>query len=289
MTSYREYTESLRIGTVDFVSPDEIKVVLDIETPDNMSLNTGVPRPFPRVNGYVLVPSDDGYLVGQVEWISIEKSPHPQRRGFKDFGLIDLPYPLRKMSIKPVGTLRSKAPDANNEPRYEFKRGTEAFPTVGDSVLLPTTLQLKDIVESGERRSVKIGTSVLAANADVTIDPNKLFGRHCAVLGNTGSGKSCTVAGLIRWSLEEASRVCAESGRDKLNARFIILDPNGEYSRAFAQNSESLSPHIFRVGESSNEPVKQLNVPLWLWNSAEWCAFTQASEKAQRPLIKAIA
>ena len=69
-----EYIESLHIGTVEFVSPDEIKVSLDIEAPDSVALNTGTPRPFPRVNGYVLIPSDEGYLVGQVEWLTIERS-----------------------------------------------------------------------------------------------------------------------------------------------------------------------------------------------------------------------
>lgn len=61
------YVDSLRIGSIDFVSPDEIKVLLDIEAPDSIALNTGTPRPFPRINGYVLIASDDGYLVAQVE------------------------------------------------------------------------------------------------------------------------------------------------------------------------------------------------------------------------------
>ena len=51
-----EQAGSLRIGAVDFVSPDEIKVALDIEAPESVALNTGGPRPFPRVNGYLLVP-----------------------------------------------------------------------------------------------------------------------------------------------------------------------------------------------------------------------------------------
>src|SRR5215207_2611833 len=103
-----EYAESLQIGTVESVAPDEIKVSLDIEAPESVALNTGTPRPFPRVNGYVLIPNDDGYLVGQVEWLTIERSAYPKRRGMADFGLVDLPYPLRKLSLNPVGTLRKK-------------------------------------------------------------------------------------------------------------------------------------------------------------------------------------
>ena len=75
-----EQAGSLRIGAVDFVSPDEINVALDIEAPESVALNTGGPRPFPRVNGYLLVPVDDGFLVGQTEWITVERSPFPKRR-----------------------------------------------------------------------------------------------------------------------------------------------------------------------------------------------------------------
>lgn len=275
------YADSLRIGSIDFVSPDEIKALLDIEAPEAVALNTGTPRPFPRINGYMLVPSDEGYLVAQVEWITIERSQYPKRKGMQDFGLVDLPYPLRKMSLNPLGCLKYDGKLSSGEDRYTFRRGVEAYPTVGDAVLLPTQSQLRAIVESGDNRRVKIGVSPLAANAEVKIDPDRLFGRHLAVLGNTGSGKSCSVAGLIRWSMDEARKAC--NGADP-NARFIVLDPNGEYANTFRDMSKV---RVFAVEPS--EGVEQLQVPLWFWNSAEWSAFTQASAKAQRPtLIQAL-
>lgn len=273
------HAESLRIGTVDFISPDEVKVMLDIEAPDSVALNAGGVRPFPRVNGYVLMPVDDGYLVGQIEWMTIERSAFPKRRGMQDFGLIDLPYPLRKMSLNPLGTLRKQA---GLEESYRFRRGADALPSVGSAVLLPTEKQLRSIVESGERRHVRIGTSPLAANAIVSLDPDRLFGRHLAVLGNTGSGKSCSVAGLIRWSLE-AAKAKRQDG-SKPNSRFIVLDPNGEYTRAFAGSDTEVKARIFKVSPEEGELA--LKVPLWFWNSAEWASFTQASAKTQRPLLK---
>lgn len=271
------YADSLRIGTIDFVSPDEIKVLLDIEAPDGVALNSGTPRPFPRINGYVLIPSDDGHLVAQVEWITIERSQYPKRKGMQDFGLVDLPYPLRKMSLNPLGVLAYESKDANGNDVYRFRRGVESYPTVGDAVLLPTQNQLRAIVESGDNRHVLIGTSPLAANAEVRIDPDRLFGRHLAVLGNTGSGKSCSVAGLIRWSMDEARK--ARSDADP-NARFIVLDPNGEYANTFSDMSKV---RVFAVEPSAG--VEQLQIPLWFWNSAEWGAFTQASAKTQRPTL----
>jgi hypothetical protein len=271
-----EQAGSLRIGAVDFVSPDEIKVALDIEAPESVALNTGGPRPFPRVNGYLLVPVDDGFLVGQTEWITVERSPFPKRRGMQDFGLVDLPYPLRRLRLNPLGTLRA----GPNDGGYVFRRGADALPSVGAAVVLPTETQLRSIVESGERRRVKIGTSPLAGDAQVCVDPNRLFGRHLAVLGNTGSGKSCSVAGLIRWSLEQAQQARSE-GRP--NARFIVLDPNGEYSRAFSKGDPTVQARIFKMNPADGELA--LKVPLWFWNSAEWCSFTQASAKTQRPTL----
>ncbi|HFH3443552.1 ATP-binding protein [Pseudomonas aeruginosa] len=270
------YADSLRIGTIDFVSPDEIKVLIDIEAPDGVALNTGTPRPFPRINGYVLIPSDEGHLVAQVEWITIERSQYPKRKGMQDFGLVDLPYPLRKMSLNPLGCLVYEGSGADGKENYRFRRGVESYPTVGDAVLLPTQNQLRAIVESGDNRRVLIGSSPLAANAKVMVDPDRLFGRHLAVLGNTGSGKSCSVAGLIRWSMDEASK--ARGGAP--NARFIVLDPNGEYANTFRDMSKV---RVYAV--EPGERVEQLQIPLWFWNSAEWGAFTQASAKTQRPTL----
>lgn len=265
-----EHSASLRIGAVEFVSPDEIKVALDLEAPDGIAANAGIPRAFPRINSYVLVATESGHIVAQVEWIAVERSPFPKRKGFQDYGLVDLPFPLRKMRVNPLGVLKTDGSD------FIFKRGVHGFPSVGEPVLIPTDEQLRAIIESGERKRVKIGTSPMAANADVCVDPDRLFGRHLAVLGNTGSGKSCSVAGLIQWSIA-ASKTASDDSDKPPNARFIVLDPNGEYSKVFQD-----AGRVFKVGDSTNP----LQVPLWFWNSAEWCSFTQASARAQVPLLK---
>ncbi|MBB1270390.1 ATP-binding protein [Shewanella sp. SR44-3] len=271
-----EQGEQLRVGTVDFVSPNEIRAVLDIDSPDSVALNAGTPRNFPRVNSYVLVSCDNGYLVGQIEWLAVERSPYPKQRDIQDFGLVNLPFPQKKISLNPVGTL--KRISKKGVDYFKFQRGSESFPTIGSSILLPTDLQLRSIIESGNNRRVIIGQSPLANNANVAVDPDRLFGRHIAVLGNTGSGKSCSVAGLIQWSLEAAMESEA-----KPNARFIVLDPNGEYTRALGPDTK-FKGRVFKV--EANEGENQLQVPSWFWNSAEWASFTQASPKAQLPLLK---
>lgn len=275
ITTPIEHLASLRVGTVEYISPDRIEVQLDIESPDSVALNTGTPRNFPRINSYVMIPIDLGFVVGQVSWITIQRSPYPKRSGFQDFGLIDLPFPLRKMELQPVGTLCA------TDNGYKFERGLETFPSVGDIVILPTEDQLRSIIESGENRRVYIGNSPLLGNAKVMIDPDRLFGRHLAILGNTGSGKSCSVAGLIRWSLESARKNLSDETKI-VNSRFIILDPNGEYSKAFADKQDA---NIYTVNVEASDGKKQLEIPLWFWNTDEWCGFTKASPKTHRTTI----
>jgi hypothetical protein len=264
------------IGTVEFVSPKEIKVLLETDAPQSTSLNTGVPQLFPRINGILLIPNEAGALIGIITWIGIEYSPYPKRKGYKDFDLVDLPFPLRKLSLSPLGILKEK------NGNYEIERGVYSYPSVGDIVIVPSQEQLKAIVQNKDKNArIKIGVAPMAANAPVFVDPDKLFGRHLAILGNTGSGKSCSVAGLIRWSIE-AAKENSNNGQP-VNARFIIFDPNGEYGTCF----EGLG-NIKRYEVKLREDVdaKQLKVPSWMWNSWEWASIAQASARTQRPILR---
>jgi uncharacterized protein len=278
-----DHLRNLTIGTVDYVSPNEIKVMLDTSAPQNTALNTGTPTLFPRINGFVLIPNEVGALVGIISWIGVEHSQYPKRKGYKDFDLIDLPFPLRKMAITPLGTLKQKG--KIEEKIYQLERGVYSFPSIGDSVILPTDVQLKSIVENKEKNSVvKIGTAPIAGNAVVRINPDKLFGRHIAILGNTGSGKSCSVAGIIRWSLEEASKKLTKG--EKLNSRFIILDPNGEYTNCFDDLNCEIKKFKVKLTDEEAGLFKELKVPAWLWNSYEWSSFSSASGRTQRPILR---
>ncbi len=264
------------IGTVESVSPREIKVLLEIDAPQSTSLNTGTPQLFPRINGFLLIPNEAGALIGMITWIGIEYSAYPKRKGYKDFDLVDLPFPLRKLSLSPLGILKEK------EDGYEIERGVYSYPSVGDIVIIPSNEQLKAIVQNkDENAKVKIGNSPLAANAPVFVDPDKIFGRHLAILGNTGSGKSCSVAGLIRWSIESAQNEVKDN--KEVNARFIILDPNGEYGECF-NDIGNVKRYAVKIREESN--IDQLKVPSWMWNSWEWASIAQASARTQRPILR---
>lgn len=281
MTSLIRTVGERIVGTVEEVSADRISVLLDPAAPQATALNTGVPAGFPRINGYVLIPNETGATACIISSVRIERLPYPKHgRMRRDLELVDLPIPSRVMSLTPIGTLRSRS--AAGKLSFKVQRGVDVFPSVGDPVILPDVRQLTALVE-GEDDTAKrifVGRCPTAARAPVYLDPDKLFGRHLAVLGNTGAGKSCSVAGLVRWSLDAAKRARIEAERScKPNARFIVLDPNGEYGRAF----QDFDVRLFRVDPRPN--AEALQVPAWLWNGPEWAAFTGAAPGAQRPVL----
>ncbi len=281
MTALAQAVAERIIGAVEEVSADRILVRLDPDAPQATALNTGAPAGFPRINGYVLIPNEGGATACIISSVRIERLPFPKRKGMQqDFGLVDLPFPSRVISLTPIGTLKTRP--AGDALSFHVQRGVDVFPSVGDPVLVPGGDQLRAIVEGEDDavRRIRVGHCPTAGRAPVHVDPDKLFGRHLAVLGNTGAGKSCSVAGLVRWSLDAAktARIAADrSGRP--NARFIVLDPNGEYARAFGD----FDVRLFRV-DPGKEAVT-LRVPAWLWNGAEWAAFTGAAPGAQRPVL----
>ena len=273
----RADAQTRQVGSVVHVSAGVIRVALDIEAPHGVALGSGVPLRFPRVNGLVVVPTEDGAVIAIVHSLSIVPSNFPKRTGLKDYGVVDLPFPARQMDITPLGVLRRDTYVLDGTPSIAIDRGVLTPPTVGAPVLLPTEEELRAVLEgSSVGPRVAIGQAALAREFTVRIDPDRLFGRHVAVLGNTGGGKSCTVAGLIRWSIEASKEHC-----DAPNSRFVILDPNGEYRDVF---SDLADVRVFRA-EPTQQGEEQLRVPAWLWNATEWAAFSEASRGVQRPLL----
>lgn len=286
MTSLIQTLGNRTIGSVEQVYADRITTLLESDAPQATALNTGAPFGFPRINGYVLIPNESGTIVCIISSVSIERQHFQRKRSSQQASdFVDLPFPSRLMELTPIGTLKTTS--IGDDAKYKVQRGVDVFPSVGAPVLLPTKEQLRAIVtgeDESEAGRVLLGCCPTAEMVPVRVDPDKLFGRHLAILGNTGSGKSCSVAGLIRWSLEAArdERLKEKKAYDRPNARFIVLDPNGEYSGAFKDQDV----RIFQVGgEDQKKGRRLLQVPAWLWNGEEWAAFTEAASGTQRPIL----
>jgi hypothetical protein len=86
------------------------------------------------------------------------------------------------------------------------------------------------------------------------------------------------VAGLIRWSIEAAAKEARS-----VRARFIILDPNGEYRECFKDLAPIVDVRVFSAEPKQGE--KELIVPAWMWNGQEWAGAVAASPGTQRPVL----
>lgn len=132
-----------------------------------------------------------------------------------------------------------------NEGDFEFERGISTYPLPGQSIFLATVEELRQIYTKPENPSIRIGALSQARGLPVHLITDELLGKHFAVLGTTGSGKSCAVALILQAIIKECPF-----------AHIIVLDPHDEYSRAFPGQSARIDPTT-------------LNIPHWLLDFQE--------------------
>lgn len=111
-----------------------------------------------------------------------------------------------------------------------FKRGVDYFPTLDSDVFTIEEKELEAIYNSTikpNEATLQIGNDIYFNRVNIFADPNILFGKHCAVFGNTGSGKSCTVTSILQGVYLSKGRLMNANSK---SLKTIIIDSNEEYS-----------------------------------------------------------
>ncbi|MGO3927357.1 ATP-binding protein [Rhodopseudomonas pseudopalustris] len=217
------------------------------------------------------------YRVGQVgSFVRIPQGYHDLYGIISDVGATATPEVLRDanqrgerwMSIQLVGEIVEAS----------FERGISQYPGINDEVHIVTEDDLAKIYGTADGGQVTIGRLAAAESIPVRIDLEKLITRHSAVLGSTGSGKSTTVASLLR------SISGGHTGETAFpSARILLLDVHGEYGKALANVSK-----VLRVNpQDGSEP---LYVPYWAMDILELVEFLMGrlEEKALSPILDKI-
>jgi hypothetical protein len=140
--------------------------------------------------------------------------------------------------------------------KMKFERGISNFPLPLQKVYLTPTSELKQIFTSAEESEnlIKIGTYSGTGGTVCLADLNELLGKHSAILGSTGSGKSGAVTVLLKSIIDK------KKDFDTWHPRIVILDPHNEYTTAFKENCSSFS--------TDNGSLK---LPYWLLSLEELC------------------
>lgn len=143
----------------------------------------------------------------------------------------------------------------------EFHRGSAVIPSPTEPVSVVEDSTIKLIYDSNKDFNFPFGKLVQNKTIDLKIDANKFFGKHIALVGSTGSGKSCTVAKILQDAVGIDKKKNQNSAQQK-NAHIIIFDIHSEYKSAFDLHSEEK----FNL---NNLDAESLKLPYWLMNSEE--------------------
>jgi hypothetical protein len=157
-------------------------------------------------------------------------------------------YAQRTISLIPIGTVSGTG---------EFERGVSTYPTTGAEVHVVGGAELDTLFAKFRMQGYIVGNLSSQPNVKICLEPTRLFGRHFAILGQTGAGKSWTVASLIQQALVVMPK-----------AHIIILDLHGEYCWLSSDNSRDAA---FKNEHFRYVDARELEMPYWLMTYAELC------------------
>ncbi|MFZ5699553.1 MAG: ATP-binding protein [Pseudomonadota bacterium] len=156
----------------------------------------------------------------------------------------------------------------------QFDRGVATYPLPQQTVYLTPKRELRFIYGHGKGPSVHLGEHVGTGGTKCYAEMNELLGKHTAILGSTGAGKSGTVAAVLHSLLERG----AEERLERWSPRIVVLDPHNEYSAAFPKHKK------LSTDEGS------LILPFWLMSFSETIALvigkTEFVATSQANIIK---
>jgi DNA helicase HerA-like ATPase len=216
-------TEQKRIGVVTGVSSGSLSAVMDSEIKSLTRELNGKVYFIGQIGSYVLVP------VGKI--IVVAMVSEFKKVDFSENGKLSQRC---VMDLSLVGTVKAG--------RYE--RGVSTIPPVDAPVFIAEDADLTAVFSVFRKYGFSVGQLSMFERERAYLDPNKFFGKHLAILGSSGSGKSCTVSSILQ-------KVSIYP-----DTNIIILDIHNEYSNAFPEVSQHLN-------------IADVELPYWLMNLAE--------------------
>lgn len=162
-----------------------------------------------------------------------------------------------------------------------FIAGTIKKPTLDSRVRVINDDELNIILGKDDEKSLYLGHSAIYPEKNVYIDINQFFSNHAAIFGNTGSGKSCSVARIVQ-------NIFLNKQFLSYNANLFIFDAYGEYKNAFKVLNQ-INPNYQYKFITSN-PIDpddvQLNIPVFLLTIDDICLLLQADNHHQYTIVE---
>lgn len=266
----------MKIGKIILVEYNQFRVRLFQSTRNSTTSIGGAVYYFGNIGSYLKTCNVSGeVIVCEVVSIMDYVSPNIQTSKYN----LDS---SREIVLKPVGTINRDG---------KFSLGVGIFPSLYADVEIVLTSDLDLILEgvkerdegvtSGIHRSFNIGVSKSMLNYPINLCIDTFFNIHTAILGNSGSGKSNTVAHILQQILRKDKNFA-------IGAKTILFDSNGEYKKAFtaAGLTNEIDVKFYKPTTIKNDLDKgqeTFPLPYYLMNLDEWLGFLMASELTQKP------
>lgn len=253
------------------VTVDSLSVFVRLDDDLKSLYKSGYEEIYPvaRINSYIVIPVGADRIVAIVDRVmNREETDLSKARG-----AIFLTESSRYLSATMIGTIEDG----------RYMQGVYNYPILDNPVWYVTRKDL-DIIfdqkQKGETINFKedyylpIGTSPAFPDYQVKINPDRLFGKHAAILGNTGSGKSCTLTSILQSMFQ-----FEYNGKKLQSAHVVIFDTNGEYKDAF-KIDEKHKVNPFYINEDG------LKVPYWFMNFDDMDYLFEPTTGTQAPILK---
>ena len=203
-----------------------------------------------------------GHGRSDIEVGTIVRMSTPHSMAFAIVRAITIPIPSAVSSEEELKVAELELLGEILEEQYHqpgaFQRGVSFFPRLGNDVALATQDDLQQIYACPAISSAQIGALHHDRSLPAFVKTDDLLGKHFAVLGTTGSGKSCAVTVILKSLL-----------RENPHARVLLLDPHNEYAQAFGEKALVLDPAV------------TLDLPYWLFNFDELCEVFIGDDEAR--------
>jgi uncharacterized protein len=143
---------------------------------------------------------------------------------------------------------------------YNFRRGVTRYPRPDDLVYAASSEDMRQLYASDNHANIEIGTVYPTSDVRGALNVDAMLGKHFALLGSTGTGKSTSAALILH-------RICELAPQGHI----VMIDPHGEYSAAFKTNGALFD-------------VSNLAMPYWLMNFEEHCEVFLSTEGNERQI-----
>lgn len=201
-----------------------------------------------QLGSYVAIRQNDVHLIAVVTRMTEQEALAMPSIETPGNDAVRMPFAKRVARLTPVGSISENG---------EFDRGLSRYPTTGAEVHAVGSSDILKMFNRFQSKNLAVGVLTSHPSLRVCLDPTNLFGRHSAILGQTGSGKSWTVASLVQKAVEVMPR-----------AHIVILDLHGEYCW-----KEEGGKRCYAFGDAIVRHVdaRELEIPYWLMTYAELC------------------